>query len=90
MLFCKVVNFVIKCRRGMSTFVSKTNPVTGKLDWVVQNEDYDFQQEVARQVQQHLVVFELTVLYKLLELQLTNRFRVIRAKVGLGLGLGLE
>jgi len=74
----------------MSTFVSKTNPVTGKLDWVVQNEDYDFQQEVARQVQQHLVVFELTVLYKLLELQLTNRFRVIRAKVGLGLGLGLE
>jgi len=34
----------------MSTFVSRTNPVTGKLDWVVQNEDYDFQQEVARSV----------------------------------------
>jgi protein arginine N-methyltransferase 7 len=32
----------------MSTFVSRTNPVTGKLDWIVQNEDYDFHQEVAR------------------------------------------
>jgi len=34
----------------MSTFVSRTNPVTGKLDWIVQIEDYDYQQEVARQV----------------------------------------
>ena len=49
MLFGKVLKFT--CRfRSMSTFVSRTNPVTGKLDWIVQNEDYDFQQEVARQV----------------------------------------
>jgi protein arginine N-methyltransferase 7 len=32
----------------MSTFVSRTNPVTGKLDWIVQNDNYDFHQEVAR------------------------------------------
>ena len=48
MLLEKVVNFVFKRQRVMSTFVSRTNPVTGKLDWIVQNEDYDFQQEVAR------------------------------------------
>jgi len=50
MLFMRSFKFLVKCRRGMSTFVSRTNPVTGKLDWVVQNENYDFHQEVARQV----------------------------------------
>lgn len=32
----------------MSVFVQKINPITGANDWVVQNEDYDFHQEVAR------------------------------------------
>ena len=50
MLLEKFVDLLVKRRRVMSTFVSRTNPVTGKLDWMVQNEDYDFQQEVARQV----------------------------------------
>ena len=51
LLSSKVVSLFFKQRRRvMSTFVSRMNPVTGKLDWIVQNEDYDFQQEVARQV----------------------------------------
>ncbi|CAG9856165.1 unnamed protein product [Phyllotreta striolata] len=32
----------------MSVFVQKKNPITGTSDWVVQNEDYDYHQEVAR------------------------------------------
>ncbi|XP_033755717.1 LOW QUALITY PROTEIN: protein arginine N-methyltransferase 7-like [Pecten maximus] len=34
--------------RNMSTFVSIINPVTGKTDWSLQNDDYDFHQEIAR------------------------------------------
>ncbi|XP_069113948.1 protein arginine N-methyltransferase 7-like [Argopecten irradians] len=34
--------------RNMSTFVSIINPVTGKTDWCLQNDDYDFHQEIAR------------------------------------------
>ena len=30
------------------TFVSRPNTVTGKMDWVLQEEDYDFTQEIAR------------------------------------------
>lgn len=29
-------------------FTSKLNPMTGKLDWEIQNEDYDYKQELAR------------------------------------------
>lgn len=29
-------------------FTSKLNPMTGKLDWELQSEDYDYQQELAR------------------------------------------
>ncbi|GFO00204.1 protein arginine N-methyltransferase 7-like [Plakobranchus ocellatus] len=29
-------------------FVSHTNPVTGKIDWIVQDENYDYIQEIAR------------------------------------------
>lgn len=32
----------------MSIFVQKINPLTGHNDWVIQNEDYDYHQEVAR------------------------------------------
>lgn len=32
----------------MSTFTQKLNPITGSFDWILQNEDYDFHQEVAR------------------------------------------
>nr|KAI8762043.1 protein arginine N-methyltransferase 7 [Biomphalaria glabrata] len=30
------------------TFVARTNPVTGKMDWIVQDENYDYIQEIAR------------------------------------------
>ena len=33
---------------NMSTFVAKVSPVTGKIDWIVQDDNYDFHQEVAR------------------------------------------
>ncbi len=29
-------------------FTSKMNTLTGKLDWEIQSEDYDYQQELAR------------------------------------------
>ncbi|XP_056630627.1 protein arginine N-methyltransferase 7 [Diorhabda sublineata] len=32
----------------MSIFVQKMNPITGSNDWVVQSEEYDYHQEVAR------------------------------------------
>ncbi|XP_067651513.1 protein arginine N-methyltransferase 7-like [Haliotis asinina] len=32
----------------MSTFVSHANPVTGKMDWIIQDENYDYHQEIAR------------------------------------------
>ncbi|XP_046582798.1 protein arginine N-methyltransferase 7-like [Haliotis rubra] len=32
----------------MSTFVSHANPVTGKMDWIMQDENYDYHQEIAR------------------------------------------
>ena len=35
-------------RTNMSTFVAKVSPVTGKSDWIVQDDNYDFHQEVAR------------------------------------------
>ncbi|XP_060073824.1 protein arginine N-methyltransferase 7-like [Ylistrum balloti] len=39
----------INCFRSkMSTFVSVINPVTGKTDWCLQNDNYDFHQEIAR------------------------------------------
>ncbi|CAH1119806.1 unnamed protein product [Phaedon cochleariae] len=33
---------------NMSVFIQKLNPMTGANDWIVQNEDYDYHQEVAR------------------------------------------
>ncbi|XP_043198257.1 protein arginine N-methyltransferase 7-like [Amphibalanus amphitrite] len=35
-------------RRGMSVFTQRVNPVTGVVDWEMQPETYDYQQEVAR------------------------------------------
>ncbi|KAJ8943825.1 hypothetical protein NQ318_020897 [Aromia moschata] len=32
----------------MNVFIQKLNPITGANDWIVQNEDYDYHQEVAR------------------------------------------
>ncbi|XP_069687860.1 protein arginine N-methyltransferase 7-like isoform X2 [Periplaneta americana] len=34
--------------RRMSVFTIKVNPVTGKSEWELQNEDYDYHQEIAR------------------------------------------
>ncbi len=33
---------------GGGVFVSSYNPMTGKKEWKMQPEDYDYQQEVAR------------------------------------------
>nr|CAH7724015.1 unnamed protein product [Callosobruchus chinensis] len=41
-------NFLNRVTRNMSIFVQRLNPITGVNDWVVQSEDYDFHQEVAR------------------------------------------
>jgi protein arginine N-methyltransferase 7 len=32
----------------MNVFTIKVNPVTGKSEWELQNEDYDYHQEIAR------------------------------------------
>lgn len=32
----------------MSVLTQKFNPVTGKMEWEMQDENYDFQQEIAR------------------------------------------
>lgn len=32
----------------MSSFVSRVNRITGQLEWVFRNDDYDFKQEIAR------------------------------------------
>lgn len=42
--FCRQITTVFK----MSTFVSRVSPVTGKIEWIVQNDNYDYHQEVAR------------------------------------------
>jgi protein arginine N-methyltransferase 7 len=34
--------------RRMSVFTAKINPITGKSEWELQNEDYDYHQEIAR------------------------------------------
>ncbi|KAK8730718.1 hypothetical protein OTU49_007885 [Cherax quadricarinatus] len=34
--------------RRMSVFTQQLNPITGKLEWGIQPEDYDYKQEVAR------------------------------------------
>jgi len=51
MFSIRLINRYILQRRShlaMSTFVSQVNPVTGQMDWVVQDENYDYHQEVAR------------------------------------------
>lgn len=37
-------------RISMSTFVSTMSPTTGKMEWVLEDDDYDYHQEVARLV----------------------------------------
>ena len=34
--------------KPMTTFVSRTSPVTGKVEWIPQDENYDYIQEIAR------------------------------------------
>ncbi|XP_067929621.1 protein arginine N-methyltransferase 7-like isoform X2 [Watersipora subatra] len=36
------------CRRMKSVFTSKFNPTTGKVEWVMHDESYDYNQEIAR------------------------------------------
>ena len=35
-------------KKTMATFVSRTSPVTGKVEWIPQDENYDYIQEIAR------------------------------------------
>ncbi|XP_067002543.2 protein arginine N-methyltransferase 7 isoform X2 [Anabrus simplex] len=39
--------YMHKCST-MSVFTKKVSPITGKTEWQLQNEDYDFHQEIAR------------------------------------------
>lgn len=48
MLIPKVFQGASSNLRRMSVFTAKTNPVTGKSEWELQNEDYDCHQEIAR------------------------------------------
>lgn len=32
----------------MNVFTQKRNPITGSMEWDVQDEDYDYHQEIAR------------------------------------------
>lgn len=38
----------MKAGRMMSVFTQQLNPITGKMEWGIQPEDYDYKQEVAR------------------------------------------
>ena len=42
------VGILDKKKEKQLAFVSQPNPVTGKMDWVLQDEDYDYTQEIAR------------------------------------------
>ncbi|XP_071086920.1 protein arginine N-methyltransferase 7-like [Haliotis cracherodii] len=47
-LFCSTEKSLSRFVSKMSTFVSHANPVTGKMDWIIQDENYDYHQEIAR------------------------------------------
>lgn len=52
-LFCAVCdgsNRFLSCppKSSQGVFVQDLNPITGKSEWKMQPEDYDYQQEVAR------------------------------------------
>nr|XP_027216177.1 protein arginine N-methyltransferase 7-like [Penaeus vannamei] len=41
-------NPLLKSVRTMSVFTQQLNPITGRMEWGIQPEDYDYKQEVAR------------------------------------------
>lgn len=43
-----MIKFTFKMSENQKMFTSIVNTMTGKLDWEVQNDDYDYQQELAR------------------------------------------
>lgn len=48
---CKFItrDILIKIKiTSMSTLVSRISPITGKIEWLMQDDNYDFQQEIAR------------------------------------------
>ena len=46
----------------MKTFCGRANPTTGALDWVEESEEYDYHQEIARQVAMGSIALLLLVL----------------------------
>uniref|UniRef100_A0A1B6I934 Protein arginine N-methyltransferase n=1 Tax=Homalodisca liturata TaxID=320908 RepID=A0A1B6I934_9HEMI len=44
----KTWDIIIESIRNMNIFTKKLNPLTGAVEWVMQNENYDFNQEIAR------------------------------------------
>ncbi|XP_018575753.1 protein arginine N-methyltransferase 7 [Anoplophora glabripennis] len=46
--FCNALSYIRSEVLNMSVFIQKINPMTGSNDWILQNEDYDYHQEVAR------------------------------------------
>lgn len=41
----KTIPFLV---RRMSIFANKVNTITGKMEWEMHDDDYDFHQEIAR------------------------------------------
>lgn len=42
------INIFLERDKKINMFTSKFNTMTGTLDWEIQSEDYDYQQELAR------------------------------------------
>ena len=34
--------------RRMSVFISRVSPITGKMEWLLEDNNYDYHQEIAR------------------------------------------
>lgn len=43
----------------MKTFCGRANPTTGSLEWVEEDEDYDYHQEIARYAGKSAFCFEV-------------------------------
>lgn len=54
--------------RRMSVFTQQLNPITGKLEWGIQPEDYDYKQEVARSAYADMLHDQERVYYTVLVL----------------------
>ncbi|CAH1994858.1 unnamed protein product [Acanthoscelides obtectus] len=87
------LNFLKRISRNMSVFVQRLNAMSGVNDWVVQSEDYDFHQEVARSAFADML--HDTERNQLYEAALKSAIKIIHSKgakanvLDIGTGTGL-